>query len=171
MRTGRVLVMLTAVGVLAGAGWVSSQHRGGQPELTGADIAEIQQLYFRYSQGRDWDDEELFLTAWADDAVFTEGNGVAHAGIEGIRAQFREESASGINKRITHDNPNILIWRDAEGVVHGRGYWNVIDVTQTPPQLMLTGHYFDTFSKTPDGWRIQTRGSKRGWDWRTDAAR
>ena len=121
MRAGRILVMLTAVGVLAGAGWVTSQHRGGQPELTGADIAEIQQLYARYSQGRDWDDEELFLTAWADDAVFTEGNGAVHAGIEGIRAQFREESASGVNDRITHDNPNILIWRDAEGVVHGRG--------------------------------------------------
>ena len=79
-----------------------------------------------------------------------------------------EESASGINKRITHDNPNILIWRDADGVVHGRGYWNVVDVTQTPPQLILTGHYFDTFRKTPDGWRIQTRGSQRGWDWRLE---
>ena len=52
--------------------------------------------------------------------------------------------------------------------MHGRGYWNVIDVTKTPPELMLTGHYFDTFKMTPDGWRIQTRGSQRGWDWRTE---
>ena len=75
MRTGRAIAMLTAVGVLAGAGWVSSQHRGGQPELTGEDIVEIQQLYFRYSQGRDWDDEELFLTAWADDAPMCAATG------------------------------------------------------------------------------------------------
>ena len=45
--------------------------RGGCATLTGADIAEIEQLYARYSQGLDFKDLELFLSAYADDAVFT----------------------------------------------------------------------------------------------------
>ncbi len=168
MRTGGVLVMVTVVGVLTGVSWVSSQHRGGQPELTGADIAEIEQLYARYSQGRDFEDEELFLSAWADDAVFTTGAGEVYAGRERVRENYHEERDSGVNAGFTHNNPSILIWRDDDRVVHGRGYWIVLDVTQPQPRLVLTGHYFDTFRKTPDGWRIQTRGSKRGWDWRSD---
>ena len=33
---------------------------------------------------------------------------------------------------------------------------------------MGAGYYFDTFKRTPDGWRIATRGSQRGWDWRLE---
>jgi uncharacterized protein (TIGR02246 family) len=161
--------MLVALSViLTGVTWVYAQQRGGQPMLTGEDIAEIERLYARYSQGLDFQDEELYLSAWADDAVFTTGGGEAWAGKERLRERFRLKPG-GEGTTTTHNNTSILVWMDDDGVVHGRGYWIVFDTSQErEPKMVFAGHYFDTFRKTPEGWRIQTRGSKRGWNWRVE---
>ena len=45
----------------------------------------------------------------------------------------------------------------------------MLDVSEAQPRIMAHGYYFDTFKRTPDGWRIATRGSQRGWDWRLDS--
>ncbi len=59
MRNWRLLVAIVLIGALAGVGWVYAQGRGGSDTLTGQDIAEIERLYARYSQGLDFQDEEL----------------------------------------------------------------------------------------------------------------
>ena len=46
------------------------------------------------------------------------------------------------------------------------------DVGEPQPRIMVHGHYFDTFVRTPDGWRIKTRGAMRGWSrtrWATES--
>ena len=49
MRKSHTLIVVGLLGVLAAAGW--SQTAGSaQQGFTGADIAEIQQLYVRYNQ-------------------------------------------------------------------------------------------------------------------------
>ncbi len=65
MQKWRVFVGIVLVGAVGGASWIYAQGRGGPNRLTGADIAEIQQLYARYNQGYDFQDEELYLSAWA----------------------------------------------------------------------------------------------------------
>lgn len=155
------------VGVLAAAGWSYAQSRGGQPTLTGADIAEIEQLYTRYNQGLDFQDEELYLSAWADDAVFTTGGGEVFDGKEEIRRRFRQRPG-GEGTTITHNNTSMLITPAEDGGARGRTYWIVLDVSQREPRMVFSGYYFDTFKRTPDGWRIATRGSERGWDWRLE---
>lgn len=165
MRNPRTLLAVGLLGVLAAAGW--SQIPGNaQPAFTGADVAEIQQLYVRYNQGLDFQDEELYLSAWADDAVFTTGAGVPYAGREEIRKRFRERPG-GEGTTITHNNTSSLITPTDDGA-KGRTYWMVIDVAEAPPRILAAGYYFDTFKRTPDGWRIATRGSQRGWNWRLE---
>ena len=73
MRTSRALVTIALIGVLGGVSYIYAQRSGGSGTLTGADIAEIERLYYRYSQGLDFQEEETYLSAWADDAVFTQG--------------------------------------------------------------------------------------------------
>ena len=164
MRKSHTLIVVGLLGVLAAAGW--SQTAGSaQQGFTGADIAEIQQLYVRYNQGLDFQDEELYLSAWADDAVLTSGGGVPYAGIEEIRRRFRNPPGPE-GRTITHNNTSSLITPTADGGAQGRTYWMVIDVAEAPPRILAAGYYFDTFKRTPDGWRIATRGSQRGWDWR-----
>ncbi len=153
------------LGVLTAAGWSQAQS---PPPFTGADIAEIQQLYVRYNQGLDFQDEELYLSAWADDAVFTTGAGVEYAGREEIRRRFGERPG-GEGRTITHNNTSSLIAPTEDGGASGRTYWIVLDVSEAQPRIMAHGYYFDTFKRTPDGWRIATRGSQRGWDWRLDS--
>jgi len=167
MRNSRVLMTIALFGVLAGVRCVDAQERGGQPELTGQDIAEIERLYARYNQGLDFQDEELYLSAWADDAVFTTGGGEVWDGREELRRRFRLRPG-GEGTTITHNNTSILISPTEDGGASGRAYWIVLDVSEREPRMLVTGHYFDTFVRTPKGWRIKTRGSVRGWDWRLE---
>ena len=60
---GAILV----VGAFAGGGWAYAQRSaGGVRALSGADIAEIQQLHARYNQGWDFRDVDLYLSAYTD---------------------------------------------------------------------------------------------------------
>ncbi len=165
MRTSRVLVTIALIGVLGGMSSIYAQKSGGSGTLTGADIAEIERLYYRYSQGLDFQEEETYLSAWADDAVFTQGDGSKVNGKEELRKRFRN-APGGEGKTTLHVTTNILVTPTDDGGAKGRGYWVLFDTGQTPPRATMAGHYFDTFTRTPQGWRIKTRGSVRGWDWR-----
>ncbi len=164
MRRFRAIVVAAVVGVLAGGTWLFAQRQKGGP-LTGADIAEIERLYYRYSQGLDFAEEETYLSAWADDAVFTQGDGSQVKGKEELRKRWRQ-APGGEGKTTLHVTTNILVTPTDDGGAKGRGYWMLFDTSQSPPKPVITGHYFDTFTRTPQGWRIKTRGSVRGWDWR-----
>ena len=170
MKNSRMLTALLLIGILAGVSWVYAQGRGGEPRLTGADIAEIERLYARYNQGLDFQDEELYLSAWADDAVFTTGGGEVWTGREGLRQRFRQKpGAEGVT--ITHNNTSILVEATEDGA-KGRGYWIVLDTSEPQPKILVHGHYIDTFARTSEGWRIKTRGSMRGWSqtrWATES--
>ena len=170
MTNPRVVKSSLLIVILAGVSFVYAQGRSGEPTLTGTDIAEIERLYARYNQGLDFQDEELYLSAWADDAVFTTGGGVLWSGTEGLRQRFRQRpGAEGTS--ITHNNTSILIEATEEGA-KGRGYWIVLDTSEPQPKILVHGHYFDTFVRTPKGWRIKTRGSMRGWSetrWATES--
>ena len=72
MRKLGVLIAILLVGVVSAIGWVSAQ--GSSAMLTGEDYGQIMQLYGRYNQGSDFRDPELFVSAFADDAVFRPGS-------------------------------------------------------------------------------------------------
>ena len=170
MERVRTLVTVLVVGVLAGSGWAYAQRStgGGRP-LTSADLAEIQQLYARYNQGWDFRDVDLYLSAYTDDAVFTTGSGEAYSGKKAIRDYLTSSFAKGVSAEVTHNNMSILITPSAEGA-RGRGYWMTMNVLAQPPSIGGVGHYNDVYVRTPDGWRIKSRTSVRGWTKRVWAA-
>ena len=162
----RNLHALTVVGVLVtllGISSIVKQREGTQAAemLTGADIAEIQQLYARYNQGLDFGDKELFMSAFADDAVYTTGGGEVYSGKEGLTEWVTPILSTG-PPTVIHNNTSVLITPTSEGA-KGRGYWILMNVEQREPAPMFSGYYEDTFIKTAKGWRIKTRGSVRGW--------
>ena len=164
MRTLHVLTSVVVVVALVAVGWVTglrSQGIQAAGTLTGADIAEIEQLYARYNQGLDFRDRELFMSAFADDAVYTTGGGEVYSGTAGLTEWVTPLLSAG-PATVTHNNTSILITPTADGA-KGRGYWFLMNVEQREPSLVFSGYYEDTFTKTADGWRIKTRGSVRGW--------
>ncbi len=163
MLTLRAVVVTVVVGAVTGAGMLyANRSEAATPRLTGADVAEIQQLYARYNQGWDFRDVDLYLSAYTDDGVFTTGAGEPFAGKSALKDYLTAAFARGTNGDATHNNTGILITPTAEGA-KGRGYWFVINVLSQPPAITSSGHYNDTFVKTRDGWRIKTRTSVRGW--------
>ncbi len=161
----RIHALTTAAALVAGAavGWAWGQDRAGAAEmLSGADLAEIQQLYARYNQGLDFKDQALFLSAFAEDAVYTTGGGEVYSGLAGITEWVTPLMAGGGGTTVTHNNTSILITPTAEGA-RGRAYWLLLNVEQREPTPVFSGYYEDTFVETADGWRIKTRSSVRGW--------
>ena len=95
MSRFRVIVSVTVVVIVSvvGFGWTSAQHGGSSPvALTGQDYEEIKALYARYNQGSDFRDAELFLSAFADDAIMTRG-GRDIVGMDALRAERAERYA------------------------------------------------------------------------------
>ena len=151
-------VAVAVVVAIVGVGWVSAQERGGSspPALTGQDYEQIKELYARYNQGSDFRDVELYLSAFADDAVITRGERET-VGMAALRAERVERYAgeTGDNGRRHHNN-SWIITPTATGA-KARTYWLVLDVGTQPPTPASTGYYDDTFTRTLKGWRIQTR--------------
>ena len=162
IRTLRAVVVVVVCTVLGAGALFASRSEGAAPKLTGADIAEIQNLYAQYNQAWDFRDVDLYLSAYADDGVFVTGAGERHAGRPALKKYLTDAFAQSVNGNATHNNTSIHITPTPEGA-KGRGYWYVVNVLAQPPVFMGTGHYNDTFVKTADGWRIKSRTSVRGW--------
>ena len=140
-----------------GFGWVSAQQRGAAAtELTAVDYEQIKELYARYNQGSDFRDADLFLSAFADDAVMTRG-GRDIVGMAALRDEREEryQGQVGDNAR-RHYNGSWIITPTAGGA-KGRAYWLVMDVSNRPPTTVASGYYDDVFTKTANGWKIQSR--------------
>ena len=153
----RVLVALVVVSA-AGFGWVSAQPRGGDPRaLTGQDYGEIENLYARYSQGSDFQNAELFLSAFSEDATIVRADGSSIQGMTALRAERveRYQGRTGdVGRR--HRTGSYLLTPTVDGA-KGRAYYVLLDVTTRPSTVTATGYYDDEFVRTSDGWRIKRR--------------
>ena len=165
MRRVRLLVSIVVMSAVTAGGILYAQGTSSGA-LTGADIAEIEQLWARYNQGWDFRDVDLYLSAYSDDAVFTTGAGEAHVGKAAIKAYLTTAFANGTSATSTHNNFSILITPTADGA-KGRGYWVTMNVMVRPPVVGGAGYYEDTYVRTAGGWRIKSRTSTRGWAPRT----
>lgn len=158
MRTLRAVTTIALVGAVAGSGWIAAQGGdGAAADLSGQDHAEIMRLYGMYNQGSDFRDAELFVSAFADDAVFRTGPNQEVVGREALLAQRAEryQGQTGDNGR-RHHNSSWVITPTADGA-KGRAYWVVMDVSGEQPTPVVSGYYDDVFVKTSHGWKIKSR--------------
>ncbi len=128
--------------------------------LTGQDYGEIEALYARYSQGSDFRDLELFLSAFSEDAVVVSADGSSTQGIPAMRAARAERYQETGDTGRRHRTGSYLITPTDDGA-HGRAYYVLLDVTTRPPTTVFTGYYDDEFVRTPAGWRIKHRAINR----------
>ena len=160
MRTRNLLVAIALVGVGVAIGWISAPGNSAAAAgtLTGQDYAEIEQLYWRYNHGSDFRDGDLFVSAFADDAVFNVGQRTI-SGREELTA-YRVERHAGSRQTgdtgVRHWNNGWRITPTADGA-EARVYWMLVDVSDGQPKQTVSGYYNDTYVKTADGWRFKTR--------------
>ena len=157
LKSRSFINFLFFVSVFAGQS-ISAQveNQPGLLPLSGTDYEEIRELYARYNQGSDFRDAELFLSAFAEDAIMTrEGRDIV--GMAGLRAdrERRYQGETGdVGRR--HVNGSFIIQPTKEGA-SSQAYYILLDVTTRPPTMIGSGYYEDTFVRTPLGWRIKHR--------------
>ena len=158
MKTRQLLIGVALVGMGVALGWMSAPAgvAAADDALTAQDYAEIEQLYWRYNHGADFRDGDLFVSAFADDAVFDLGQR-QFTGREELKA-FRVERHAGKtgDTGSRHWNNGWRIEPTADGA-KARVYWILINVGEGQPTTVASGYYDDTYVKTADGWRFQTR--------------
>ena len=115
---------------------------------------EIKELYARYNQGSDFRDTELFLSAFAEDAVMTREGGdiVGMDELRADRARRYEGKTGDVGKR--HINGSYLITPTSDGA-EARTYYLLMDVTVRPPNVISSGYYEDKFVRTNSYWKIK----------------
>ena len=125
-------------------------------ELSAKDFEKIKELYARYNQGSDFRDTELFLSAFAEDAVMTREGGdiVGMDGLRADRARRYQGETGDVGRR--HINGSYLIIPTLAGA-DARTYYLLIEGTVRPPNVISSGYYEDKFVRTDAGWKIKHR--------------
>ncbi|NKB33904.1 MAG: hypothetical protein GKR91_12470 [Pseudomonadales bacterium] len=152
-----ILILLgVVVTVVKNLEVAEANHHGEMTALTGQDYEEIKALYSRYNQGSDFRDVELFLSAFADDAIMTRegGNIVGMGELRADRDRRYQGQTGDVGRR--HLNGSYLIESTAEGA-EAKTYYILMDVTERPPSIVGSGYYDDEFVKTDAGWKIKHR--------------
>lgn len=147
-----LIIILASVGSLT----AQAQNSSSLIPLTGQDYEEIKALYARYNQGSDFRDADLFLSAFAEDAVMTRG-GRDIAGMDALRAdrEARYQGQTGdVGRR--HLNSSFLITATESGA-SSKAYYVLLDVTVRPQTIVSSGYYHDEFVRTAQGWKIKHR--------------
>ena len=158
MRTRNLMVAIALVGAGVAIGWMSAPGgvSAADGTLTAQDYAEIEQLYWSYNQGSDFRDADVFLSAFAEDAVFNVGQRTI-SGMEELTA-YRVERHAGQtgDTGVRHWNNGWRIVPTADGA-QARVYWMLVDVSDGQPKQTVSGYYEDEYVKTADGWKFKTR--------------
>jgi hypothetical protein len=159
MVARRTFLVLGFVGVLAGGGWVYAQQRSASrpANLSAQDYVDIQMLYARYNQGSDFSDTAMWMSIWADDALFKPGNQpmTGTKELAEFRASRNAAAAKGGGQR-RHQNSSIVLTPTPEGA-NGRAYFTLLDTSAKQPVIASAGYYDDTFVKSNKGWVIKSR--------------
>lgn len=146
-RTGVIAMAVVLALLPAGA-----QRGTPAATLTADDHLQIQQLVARFAYALDTgaDNGAMFADLFADDGSF----GTAK-GRDQLAAMARARSGGAANR---HFASNVIIHPSERGAV-GTQYEAVFAVGQGGQQSTIarTGRYEDTYTKTPAGWRFQTR--------------
>jgi 3-phenylpropionate/cinnamic acid dioxygenase small subunit len=165
MRRLCVPLTIGLFAAFASVGWVWAQGRSASGALTGADYAEIQQLYARYAQGTDFGNAEMWLGVFTQDATFRPtanqpGGGTAHVGREAM-VKWRAGVFAGRKPpyHYRHWTSSWVITPTSDGNARGRVYWMAFNPTTEPLAVVDTGFYEDVYVRTADGWRIKERNA------------
>jgi 3-phenylpropionate/cinnamic acid dioxygenase small subunit len=146
----------------ASAGWAWAQGRNARG-LTGADYAEIQQLYARYAQGTDLVNAQMWLDVFTADATFNPAangpnGGTPFVGKQAItKWRMDNFAARKSDRQYRHWVSSFVIEPTDDGNAKGRVYWLAFDPTVDPAAIADTGVYADVYVRTGAGWRIKQR--------------
>ncbi|MFD0274582.1 nuclear transport factor 2 family protein [Kitasatospora sp. NPDC127111] len=117
-----------------------------------ADAEQLRQLLARFSHAFDNADAEALGEVFAvDGSIELARTGARFKGLEEIRAFSRDLG----DESPDHQTVDSVFTVDPDGTVRGRSRYLAVLADGS----VHNGDYFDTYTRTPDGWRIAHRRS------------
>jgi 3-phenylpropionate/cinnamic acid dioxygenase small subunit len=123
------------------------------------DELEIRTVLARIAQLSDMGDLDDYGAQFAETAVWElPGAPVKHgrAEIQAAGAERRAHGGTGPGSQTRHVVSTVAVTLNGDSAV-AESYWQFFTDTGTAPRVQSIGHYRDTFSRTPQGWRLARR--------------
>ena len=122
------------------------------------DQHEIRNVIGKLARYADMGDLEDYVALFDEDAAWNMPGG-PRRGRADIRAGAEERRAQGVTGPGTNTRHHVTsISVDVVGdEASAESYFFFLSQTDKTPQLGLTGHYYDEFRRTPDGWKLSKR--------------
>jgi hypothetical protein len=134
-----------------------------------ADELEIRNLVARLAHAADRGDLERDYLPLLTDDVLWEFPGGADPGAEAATIKGHEAVLADRNRRrasgfqgpgtnTRHLNTTLAVRVDGSDTAEAESYWLFVSDTGTSDaKVRSLGHYYDTFRRTSDGWRLASR--------------
>lgn len=123
-----------------------------------ADELAIRNLIARLSLNADMGDEDEYMSSFAIDAVWNIP-GAPMRGHDEIRSALvarRAQGVAGPGTQTRHMVSTIAVTVDGDTAI-ANSYFQFFTDTVLAPTLRAVGAYRDTFTRTGDAWKLQTR--------------
>lgn len=125
-----------------------------------ADELEIRNVVARLAQLADMGDLDEYVGLFTDDASWEMPGAPRHgrADILAGATERRSSGTTGPGSNTRHLITTLGVRVDGSDEAGADSYWQFVGDTTAVPTVRLMGHYHDTFRRTPEGWRLATRG-------------
>jgi len=154
MRLFIMVIVLASVAVVGLVYVRSAQARA--VALTAQDYTAITELYARLYQGSDLREMDVWLSNFADDAVFVFPNDDQVTGKKAL-GEWRAKSFGGNtgDSKRRHWVSGVMLTPMPDGVAKSRAYWLMLDASGKQPVVAQSGYFDDLFVKTGAGWKFK----------------
>jgi hypothetical protein len=183
-RSTLALIVAAASGFVASQAWQGGTVQAQPGGFTALDYQQISQLVNRYPYGIDtcanngYDYANLFTTDGEfidrnSDAGFAADGRVLAKGREALAALIGGGSRGCATKLAWTDWSHLMLNHEitpTDAGAVGRVYLVQLGM-QGPGSVTRHGGYEDTYVRTPEGWRIQSRTHVRNKAWHAEALR
>ena len=112
-------------------------------------------------------DLDTYLALFTDDAIWDFPGDVTqklppsrrqgHADILADRQERRSTGFQGPGTNTRHVVVALAVQADGSDTATADSYWMYVNQTSTTPSVQSMGQYRDTFSRTPQGWKLSRR--------------
>lgn len=122
-------------------------------------VAAIAALSGDYCRGADQRDLALFMSVWADDAVWQVSDELAFTGRDEITAAIARQWETTLRAHHWTSNPTITVAADG---VAAEARFDVHTEVQLPDEtwLWIADEYVDRYAKRDDRWWLRSRAAR-----------
>ncbi len=157
MRSAKLLLVLGLMVGAAGSGWLYAQQSRPYAVMSQQDYYDIEQLVKGYTHGVDVGPEDASWVFTPDGEYFSLFTKRTTKGEKALKEMYSRLRKTNESRPINHLLTNLVVTPTKDGASGSVYLTELQPGDQSVPTIVRFGRYYDTYARTPQGWRIKRR--------------